>query len=430
MQVTNSFWREILDYLPDVIMLFRIDEQEQAQLMFVNEAISEELGYKPEEFILASENTSHVQTQLEWLVDDIARRTHESDKKDQNCFFYSKEGEEIHFSYDFKLIKIKSSRSPFIAVTFYNKELSIPTRKTEKNISKKIISESPLMKSVVNQLATQQKIKTNVLIRGEQFVGKSTLAHSFLKKISLDGYVVYEIDTRKEANEVVEAIKELKALPKSSDKAALSLLHIQNLNSEAQQILQGVLEHLISEDFDIRIVATTSASLENLMETGRFNSELYYLLGFQQVLVPPLRKRPEDVLHYVKNIFPALIKPLGISELHITDDIAYKYANHQLSDNWVELKRLLRKALTNLDEGSNLEFISEDNDKKGSQTSLFPGEETSIDEIIPFDEMNKKYLESVLKATRGKIYGDDGAAALLNLKPTTLQSKLKKLHLR
>ena len=53
-----------------------------------------------------------------------------------------------------------------------------------------------------------------------------------------------------------------------------------------------------------------------------------------------------------------------------------------------------------------------------------------IDEILPFDEMSRLYLQAVLGRTGGRIYGKGGAAELLDMKPTTLQSKIKKLGVR
>ena len=56
-QPTNAFWREVMDFLPGLTLLFRIDEQEIAHLMFVTDAIRNELGFAPEEYVLASERS-------------------------------------------------------------------------------------------------------------------------------------------------------------------------------------------------------------------------------------------------------------------------------------------------------------------------------------------------------------------------------------
>ena len=51
-------------------------------------------------------------------------------------------------------------------------------------------------------------------------------------------------------------------------------------------------------------------------------------------------------------------------------------------------------------------------------------------QLVPqMNEVQRQHVARVLKRTDGKIYGDDGAAALLGLKPSTLQSRMKKLGL-
>ncbi|MBP6830174.1 MAG: AAA family ATPase, partial [Deltaproteobacteria bacterium] len=44
-------------------------------------------------------------------------------------------------------------------------------------------------------------------------------------------------------------------------------------------------------------------------------------------------------------------------------------------------------------------------------------------------EVESSYIREVLTQTRGRLYGKDGAAAILGLKPSTLQSRMKKLHI-
>src|SRR5690606_15151559 len=65
------------------------------------------------------------------------------------------------------------------------------------------------------------------------------------------------------------------------------------------------------------------------------------------------------------------------------------------------------------------------------QSNLFGSDiEEELSELLTFEEMNKKYLKLVLQKTGGKIYGEYGAAEILGMPPTTLQSKLKKLGIK
>lgn len=432
MQLTNSFWREILDFMPDLLMLFRIDEQEQAQLMFVNDVITNLMGYKPEEFILASENASHVQTQLERLVDEIAKKTHSEEDNRGSCLFYTKQGDELRLRYVFNVIKMKSSRSPFISVVFYTDVGHTDSvAPAPKQVSKKIISESPLMKAVMNQMATQAELTTHIVFRGEASTGKSLLANHFLKMISRQGYVVYQIDTDMQEPEIVSAIKELAIISKNNEKAALLITQIERLSSKSQTILLEILHGLSGRNYPLRIIATTTKSLEMAMENGAFSTELYYALSLQHIAVPPLRKRKEDIQYYLTKTLPDLVRPLGLKNVKLTDSDIKQLLNHDWPGNWKEFFTAIRSRIAGVqEEGSHKKISTRSSEQTNSQFSMFPEETVAEAGVLSFDEMNKKYLMAVLKHTKGKIYGDDGAAHLLGLKPTTLQSKLKKLGLR
>jgi transcriptional regulator with PAS, ATPase and Fis domain len=61
---------------------------------------------------------------------------------------------------------------------------------------------------------------------------------------------------------------------------------------------------------DVRIIASTNADLQSLMETGRFREDLFYRINVIPIRLPPLRERREDVVpltnHFLKQINPRL----------------------------------------------------------------------------------------------------------------------------
>lgn len=436
MQVANSFWREVLDYLPGLIMLFRIDDQEQAHLMFVNEAIKQNLGFTPEEFILSSESASHIQTQLELLIDSIAEKTHDENSAEKlSCSFYNKQGEEVTFEYKYRLLRLKSSRNPFIAVELYPFG-SLPDYKLTDNhfpTDKKVdfVAESEIMSAILGQLETLVDQTNNVVFRGEKSTGKTTLARKFLKMVSLNGVVVYEVDASENSESVEAALRELENVPKSDEKAAVLILHIHELSKNAQQTLHTVLKELKEQAYQLRIVATTNVSLESLMETGDIDASLYYALGFQQILIPPLRKRKEDITHIARNKVPEYAQILGRHDTYVDDNDIENLIKYDWPGNWKEYQEVIRISLGNIQEDGRIKLKLGDKSKSDKQTSLFPESiKRELSEVVTFDEMNKRYLEHVLDLTNDKIYGEDGAASLLGLRPTTLQSKLKKLGIR
>lgn len=436
MQVSNSFWREVLDYLPGLIMLFRIDDQEHAQLMFVNEAVRNVLGYKPEEFILASESASHVQTQVESLVDTIAKNTHGTDGSENECIFFSKQGDEVLFTFTYQLLRLKSSRNPFIAVELHPQG-TIPASQSagiiagQDSSEGKIIAESELMQAILAQMENLVDIGNNVVFRGESSTGKTTLARKFLRMVSLQGVAVYEINAKEPHEVVSSALSEISNVNEPNHKAALLLLHFQELTQDQQQLLLSALQKLKNTGFDLRIVSTTNVALETMMESGRIDAKLYYQLGFQQIFIPPLRKRKEDIKAYMINVLPEYAGLFGMSNITVPSEQVQKAQEYDWPGNWKEFLDASRKSIAAIGSDGILNFAIGDDTKATKQTTLFPeSEDKGTENILTFDEMNKSYLQQVLELTKGKIYGEDGAAELLELKPTTLQSKLKKLGIR
>ncbi|MEX0773396.1 MAG: hypothetical protein WD038_09530, partial [Balneolales bacterium] len=94
MNTTNSFWREVLDYLPNLAMIFRIDKNDHTQLIFVNKKINDTLGFSPQEFVLASETETLVQRELDALIEAVARFSHSKTETDkQETSLHTKRGE-------------------------------------------------------------------------------------------------------------------------------------------------------------------------------------------------------------------------------------------------------------------------------------------------------------------------------------------------
>jgi formate hydrogenlyase transcriptional activator len=182
---------------------------------------------------------------------------------------------------------------------------------------------------------------------------------------------------------------------------------------------------------DVRIIAATNRDLKQEVAAGRFRSDLYYRLNVFPVVVPPLRERREDIqplaLHFLQKISKRLGKPItGLAHATLQQLRQYPWPG-----NIRELEHVLERAAI-LSRTSYLEL----------QEPLVPAEAYSpaTNEPAADDEQDPKAAQSLkdvmretiltaLVQARYRVRGKGGAAELLGIKPTTLEARIKKLHI-
>jgi DNA-binding NtrC family response regulator len=171
---------------------------------------------------------------------------------------------------------------------------------------------------------------------------------------------------------------------------------------------------------NVRIIAATSRNLEKEIARGNFRLDLYYRLHVFPIQMPPLRERREDVpllvSHFIQlyaNRTGKMIRELSPSVLN--DIVAYHWPG-----NVRELQHLIERSV----------LLTRDNvigkiDLPSSMEQ--PASVNTGQQIKTITELEREHILNVLKVCNYKIAGPGGAAELLNLPPTTLASKMKKL---
>jgi formate hydrogenlyase transcriptional activator len=175
---------------------------------------------------------------------------------------------------------------------------------------------------------------------------------------------------------------------------------------------------------DVRIIAATNRNLQQEVAGGRFRTDLYYRLNVFPILIPPLRERAEDIqrlaLHFLKRISKKLGKPLtGIANNAMSQLLTYAWPG-----NIRELEHVLERAAI-LSRSTTLELAE-------PLRSPFPAHGPLEDEqptgrIQPIEDTMRSAILAALNQSGGRIRGRGGAAELLELKPTTLEARIKKL---
>jgi len=428
----QSFWREILDALPVWLMVFRIDENEEAHLIYANNETERYVGFQPEEWVLQVETESFYQNEIASLIDEVAELSKRENVKRGKIALTDRWGNAADYAFWFTLYKNKSQNSYQINVELIadselvegdvDSEVKSEDRKrrtSDQFSSDSFIAESDIMKAIVNQIPKWVEHHNHMLITGPAGAGKKTLAEKISRIPSLKNKNHYFIGDLWSKEERRSHIIWTEIAPDS----VLLIDKVEQLDLETQrELLQK------SKEMELRFLTTSTKEAQMLIERGALSPELYYELGFQSIPLPSLKKRPKDAEAYADR-FIFLLSKLYQNEIKRSEEFKSYILNQDWSENFITLKELLRESAKEM-KGNVLEIpIRRARQTFYNQEELFDQEKSGI-EILSFDEMSRRYLKTVLAETDGKVYGDDGAAKLLDMPPTTLQSKLKKLSIK
>jgi transcriptional regulator with GAF, ATPase, and Fis domain len=210
------------------------------------------------------------------------------------------------------------------------------------------------------------------------------------------------------------------------------------LQSKLLRVLQeGTFERVGSEktqNVDVRIIAATNRDLKSEVEKGRFREDLYYRLNIFPVEVLPLRKRKDDIpalaLHFMELAANKFKYPLRqLSRANILQLQSYSWPG-----NVRELQNVIERAVIS-SRSSTLRFTLPLGERLISSPTTAVKAENSEGrrEIMTEEEMKRLDRENILAAldqTGWKIFGRGGAAELLDMRPTTLASRMKKMGLK
>ena len=185
---------------------------------------------------------------------------------------------------------------------------------------------------------------------------------------------------------------------------------------------------------DVRVIAATNRDLLRSVSEGTFRQDLYYRLNVFPVQLPPLRERREDIpplVHYFVHRFGLKI---GRNVSRIQRETMERLVSYAWPGNVRELENVIERAVI-LSRGIELEVapdvLPEIAAVAHAQTAApRPAPEEKVPAVSrpqSIDQVERNHILEVLIRTNWRIEGPEGAAALLNLNPSTLRSRMKKL---
>lgn len=188
---------------------------------------------------------------------------------------------------------------------------------------------------------------------------------------------------------------------------------------------------------DVRVIAATNRDLAREVAEGVFRQDLYYRLNVFPLQLPPLRKRPDDIALLTHFFVRRYTSKIGRKITGVPKETMERLFSYPWPGNVRELENVIERAVI-LSSGPDLEISPEilpvaprlsiaKYDHMRNRQESEPG---SVDELSSLSEIERYHILAALKRTSWRIDGPTGAARILNLNPSTLRSRIKKLGIR
>ncbi|SFP53530.1 sigma 54-interacting response regulator [Parafilimonas terrae] len=307
-----------------------------------------------------------------------------------------------------------------------------------------IIGKSPLLLNVLDHVAQVAPSDTSVLILGESGTGKEKIAdciHNLSNRKSkpfikvncaaLPAMLIESELFGHEKGAFTGALDKRIGKFEKANHGTILLDEIGEMPLELQVKLLRVLQEKEIEriggrdtiKIDVRIVAATNKNLEKEVAEGRFRLDLYYRLNVFPIEMPPLRQRKEDIPVLAYHFMNYYGNKAGKKISGIADDVLKSMMAYNWRGNIRELEHQMERSVL-LAKGNVIENIL---------LPAMPGKQTQgaeEDYVKTIYENERDYIISILKKCNGRIWGAGAAAEILNIHPSTLKSKMKKLGIR
>jgi transcriptional regulator with GAF, ATPase, and Fis domain/AmiR/NasT family two-component response regulator len=172
---------------------------------------------------------------------------------------------------------------------------------------------------------------------------------------------------------------------------------------------------------NVRVIAATNRNLHKDVIAGRFRMDLYYRINVFPIVIAPLRERKEDIPLLARHFLQQHAKRSGSEPKHLTSKVLQQLTCYSWPGNVRELQHVIERniVLNRSPVISAIELPGEE----------LPEEEVSVspERFLSIAEVDRAHILTVLKKCNGKVSGKGGAAEVLNMPATTLNSKMKKL---
>ena len=312
-----------------------------------------------------------------------------------------------------------------------------------------IVGQSHAMKQVLHQIELVAPTDASVLISGESGTGKELIACAIHEQSNRHERPMIRVNCAAIPRELFEseffghikgaftgALKDRTGRFELADGGTIFLDEVGEIPMEQQSKLLRVLQEgqfeRVGEEktrsINVRVVAASNRDLKSDIEAKRFREDLFFRLNVFPIEAVPLRDRIDDIPLMASHFIILICLRLNRPEPNLTQANLKRLQAYHWPGNIRELQNVIERAII-VSKVNRLQFNLPGMDVETGTTSRVTAQEL---ETIPFTETerlarDRENIIAALRMTSGKISGEDGAAELLGIKPTTLASRMKSL---
>ncbi|MCL4199443.1 MAG: sigma 54-interacting transcriptional regulator [Phycisphaerales bacterium] len=316
-----------------------------------------------------------------------------------------------------------------------------------------LVGQSAALGKVVSQIDLVAPTDASVLILGETGTGKELVAHEIHRRSQRREGPLVRVNCASIPKDLYEseffghvkgaftgALKDRAGRFETAEGGTLFLDEIAEVPLELQSKLLRVLQEKryerVGEDrtrrADVRIIAATNRDLKQDVDAGRFREDLYYRLNVFPIQIAPLRERKDDIPLLAQHFAQRSVRELRCPKARLTRAGVVRLQSYDWPGNVRELQNVIERAVI-LARGGVLDFDLPVRDAPPTSQAQQKQAGTDDQEFLTEPEMRQRERENllvILEKTDWKVRGAGGAAELLGVKASTLQSRIQAMGLK
>jgi formate hydrogenlyase transcriptional activator len=307
-----------------------------------------------------------------------------------------------------------------------------------------IVGESRALREVLELVDLVASTDSTVLLRGETGTGKELIAHAIHDRSRRRSKPFVKVNCAAIPSGLLEselfgyergaftgAITQKTGRLELADQGTLFLDEIGDIPLELQPKLLRLLQEREFErlgstrtkQVNLRVIAATHRDLEDMILHNLFRSDLYYRLNVVPISIPPLRERPNDIPLLVRHFVRQFAQQMNKTIEAISPETIEALVQYPWPGNIRELQNIIERSVVIYERGhltvKKSWLCHEDFRSESSALSSFVGSATGERDMIG----------AALARARGKVSGPSGAATMLGIPPSTLESRIRSMNI-